>query len=56
MPVHTAARKLYGSLYHFSLFENIGLFYETSLLACNCFQIWGGWVKISLVELCSTKI
>jgi hypothetical protein len=41
MPKHLAAQELGGSLYHFSLFENICLFYKTSLLACICFQIWG---------------
>jgi accessory colonization factor AcfC len=25
----------------FSLYENISLFYKTSWLACNHFQIWG---------------
>jgi hypothetical protein len=31
-----------NSLHHFSLYENICLSYKTSLLACNCFQFWGG--------------
>jgi hypothetical protein len=39
---HSSARKLGGSLYRFSLFESICLFYKTRLLACNRFQIWGG--------------
>jgi hypothetical protein len=31
-------------------------FYKTSLLACNCFQIWGGDDSIlCMVELRSTK-
>jgi hypothetical protein len=37
MPMHLAARQLGGSLYCFSLFESICLFYKTSLLACNHF-------------------
>jgi hypothetical protein len=42
MPMHSTARKLGGSLYWFPLFESICLFYKTSLLACNSFQIGGG--------------
>jgi hypothetical protein len=42
MPMHLAASELGGSLYCFSLFEGICLFYKTSLLACNHFQIGGG--------------
>jgi hypothetical protein len=42
MPMHLAAHKLGGSLYRFSLFGSICLFYKTSLLASNCFQIGGG--------------
>jgi hypothetical protein len=42
MPMHLAVRELGGSLYCFSLFESFCLFYKTSLLACNHFQIWGG--------------
>jgi hypothetical protein len=30
------------SLFHFSLYENICLFYKTCLLACNHFQLGGG--------------
>jgi hypothetical protein len=33
MPMHLAAHKLGGSLYRFSIFESICLFYKTSLLA-----------------------
>jgi hypothetical protein len=33
MPIHIAEHELSGSLYHFSLFENICLFYKTSSLA-----------------------
>jgi hypothetical protein len=35
-------RAVCGSLYHFYLYENICLFYITSLLACNHFQMGGG--------------
>jgi hypothetical protein len=40
MPMHIAVRKLGGSLFCFSLFESICLFYKTSFLACNHLQIW----------------
>jgi hypothetical protein len=42
MPMHKAACELGGSLYCFSLFESISLYYKTSLVAWNRFQIWGG--------------
>jgi hypothetical protein len=42
IPMHLAACELGGSLYCFSLFESICLFYKKNLLACNCFQIGGG--------------
>jgi hypothetical protein len=41
MPMHLAAREQGGSLYCFSLFESISLFYKTSLLA-NVSK-FGGW-------------
>jgi hypothetical protein len=43
---------VHSRLYHFSLNENICLFYKTSLLACNCVQIWvGGWVDDNILWL-----
>jgi hypothetical protein len=41
MPMHLAAHELGGSLYCFSLFESICLFYKTSLLAIVP-NLWGG--------------
>jgi hypothetical protein len=35
------AHKLRGSMFHFSLYKNICLFYKTSSLACNCFRFLG---------------
>jgi hypothetical protein len=42
MPMHSAACELGSNLYCFSLYESICLFFKTSLLACNSFQIWWG--------------
>jgi hypothetical protein len=39
---YSYACELCGGLYHFSLYENICLFYKTSLLACIFFPIGGG--------------
>jgi hypothetical protein len=59
MPMHIAhACELCGSLYHCSLFESICLFYKTSSLASNHFQIWGVdggddsilWLSFSLLN------
>jgi hypothetical protein len=57
MPMHLAVCEVGGSLYRFSLFESICLFYKTSLLACNRFQIWGRVYQWhSMFELRSTKM
>jgi hypothetical protein len=50
---HLAAHELDGRLYHFSLFESICLFYKTSLLSCNHFQIWGGGGDASILPILS---
>jgi hypothetical protein len=48
---HSSARKLCFNLFCCSLCENICLFYKTSSLACNCFQIWGRGVDDSILCL-----
>jgi hypothetical protein len=42
MPMHLAVSELGGSLYRFSLFESICLFYKTSLLAIVSKFVGGG--------------
>jgi hypothetical protein len=42
--VYANAHSRINSLYHFSLFESICLFYKTSLLPYNHFQIGGGMI------------